>query len=573
MYYIVFYILISLILHTNSDTIEVKVKQGTVVGTREATVFDRRLYYAFYAVPYARPPVGRRRFKDPEPSKKWKYPYDASLEYHGACAQSHIVHKQSLYGVEDCLHMNIYTPHLPTQGKNFSTAVIVWIHGHAFTSSFSHIYGPDFLIENDVLVISVTHRLGAFGFLKLNETDTNANMGLKDIVMALKWIKRNVKQFGGDKTKITVMGSGSAGSFVSLLLMTKFRKLFSKMILQSGGMFSPSIFQSDNDLETTRLREQLKKFVPDDLMRASAKDIIKASQSIYSSKDIINLQKPLVPFSPVIEEKSNTSVITRKPDEFFKNIEDMNSRIPIMIGFNSQESISEVVPFLHNPHYLKSFTSFFKFMVPFTNGCKYNFASKTYKEIADKIKHKYFSDETSDKSVENLLKYATDLRKYPIYRFIKTHLKAKNSRLFVYKFNYVGTFNAVKATSTAGVKIKVKGAAHGDEICYLLKCEPLWENYVKVANDTNNADRLFMKKLSRMWANFAKAGDPTPLSDKDDLTWLPMTLKDSHILHIGMINKLTSPTAEEKMYAFWNEIYNDYYSVTHCKDESKHDEL
>lgn len=539
------------------QAVEVNVKQGTVLGTTSATLFERRLYYAFYGVPYARPPVKTLRFKNPEPIKNWKRPIDATTQYRGACAQPHIVHKHGVFGVEDCLYLNIYTPHLPRTENNVMKPVAVWIHGYAFASSFSHIHGPDFFIEHDVIFITLTHRINVFGFMNVRENNTN--MGLKDIAIGLKWIKRNIRQFGGDKNKITVMGSNSAASFLSLLLMSKYRKLFTKMILQSGGAFSPSIFQGASEFEKYRFEEELNKITIKDVLKASTKDIIAASQKVYRNIDVINNQKPLVPFSPIVETKSKTSIITTSPEVFFSNKNNLNLNVSIMIGFNSQESISEIIPFLHNPYYLKSLANIFKFMVPFRSDCNYKYTSTQYRKIGIEIKNKYFTDGINEKSVDKFMKYSSDLQKYPIYKFIRSYLSNGSNKMYVYKFNYVGKFNAMKGTATAGAMVPVKGTASGDEICYLFYCEPLWESYLNISQYLYDQDRIFIKELTGLWTNFVKSGDPTP-TQANNYIWLPMTQKDDNVLLISKTRtRMINSHSERKMLSFWNEIRKTYY--------------
>lgn len=566
MYYRLILIIVSCV---QIETVEVNVKQGTVFGTTEATVFEGRLYYAFYGVPYARPPIRTLRFKDPEPMKKWKNPVNAKKQYRGTCAQPHIVHKHGIFGVEDCLYLNIYTPHLPRTENDVMKPVIVWIHGYAFASSFSHIHGPDFFIEHDVIVVTLTHRINVFGFMQVKENNTN--IGLKDIAVGLKWIKSNIGKFGGDKKKVTVMGSGSGATFLSLLLMSKYRKLFAKMILQSGGAFSPSIFQGDAEFEKYRFEEELKKITVKDVMKATTKDIIAASQKVYKNIDVINFQKPLVPFSPIIETKSKTSIISKNPEFFFSIKNNINLNISIMVGFNSQESISEIIPFLRNPLYLKLLSNDFKFMIPFRSDCSYNYTTSQYRKIAIQIKNKYFADGISDKSIEKFMKYSSDLQKYPVYKFIRSYLNNIHNKMFVYKFNYVGKFNAMKATSIAGATFAVKGAASGDEICYLFNCEPLWDNYVNISKTLYDQDRLFIKELTGLWANFAKSGDPTPPSQTNNYIWLPMTKKNDNVLLISKTRtRMISSNSESKMLSFWNEIYETYYKD--CR-KNLHEEL
>lgn len=95
-------------------------------------------------------------------------------------------------------------------------AVIFFIHGGGFAygSSNNFFYGPDFLLEQDVILVLANYRLGAFGFMSLNRKSHSGNMGLKDQQMALKWTHRNIRAFGGDRRRITLMGH-SAGNFSS----------------------------------------------------------------------------------------------------------------------------------------------------------------------------------------------------------------------------------------------------------------------------------------------------------------------------------------------------------------------
>lgn len=554
-------VLLHIIIHVCSYSIKVKIKQGMLIGIRGMTVFDERYYYAFYGVPYARPPIGKLRFKDPKPMRAWKKTLDATNEYHGACAQAHIVHKHGEYGFENCLHLNIYTPNLP-ETKSRKCAVIVWIHGYSFSSSFSHIHGADFLIDNDLVVVTLSHRIGAFGFLKLNDTDGHANMGLKDIVIGLKWIRRNIGKFGGDYNNITLAGSGSASTFISLLLASKYRKLFSKLILQSGSIFSPSILQGDYRTERSKLQKQIKIAGFKDINSAPTDAIVKASQKIYNSKDLMNFQRPVVPFSPIVEKKSNTSLLMSDVNDIVNNID---KNIPILLGFTSQESISEAIPFIHNPQYLNIFKSFFKFMIPFSNQCQYNYTTKTYKIIGNKIKKWYFKNGITENSINEFLKYLSDLYKYPIYKFIKSLLINDERELYVYKFNYLGKFNVAKATSAAGSNTKIKGASHGDEICYIFKCDPSWESYVKLKKNNDDRDKIFIKQISKLWANFAKTGNPTPSNSFGNLTWLPMTKNDDNVLLLDKHSKLINSKPEQKMFKFWTEIYDKYYERENCE--------
>lgn len=143
----------------------------------------------------------------------WKSSVFDAFQYGNSCIQ------QQLSGVddigpqsEDCLFLNIFVPATPKSKRKL--AVILFIHGGGFASGSGNdfLYVPDFLLEQEVILVTMNYRLGAFGFLSLNTKTHSGNMGLKDQQLALKWTHRNIGAFGGDKHRITLMGH-SAGNF------------------------------------------------------------------------------------------------------------------------------------------------------------------------------------------------------------------------------------------------------------------------------------------------------------------------------------------------------------------------
>lgn len=90
-----------------------------------------------------------------------------------------------------------------------------WIHGGAFFggSANDNLYGPDFLIEKRVILVSTNYRLGVLGFLSLDLPEYSGNMGLKDVQLALKWANKNIEHFGGDRNRITIFGHSAGTQF------------------------------------------------------------------------------------------------------------------------------------------------------------------------------------------------------------------------------------------------------------------------------------------------------------------------------------------------------------------------
>ncbi|XP_076059197.1 juvenile hormone esterase-like [Oratosquilla oratoria] len=220
----------------NADDVDVVVDihQGRLSGVAEETLKGRR-YYAFRSIPYARPPVGPLRFKDPEPAEGWPETRDAS-SYPPRCVQTLaeglILEKVIVDGDEDCLYLNVYTPETTTHRKY---PVMVFIHGGAFSSGHSSPYGPTLLLDHDVILVVLQYRLGIFGFLSTEDFVIPGNFGLKDQTLALRWIHKNIAFFGGDPEMVTLIGeSAGAASLMIQMLVPQAKGLFARGIIQSG---------------------------------------------------------------------------------------------------------------------------------------------------------------------------------------------------------------------------------------------------------------------------------------------------------------------------------------------------
>lgn len=114
-----------------------------------------------------------------------------------------------------------------------------WVHGGAFVagSSKTEVYGPEFLLTEDVVVVTINYRLGILGFLAMEDPklEVPGNAAFKDMVMALKWVQKNIEQFNGDPNNVTVFGESAGGASVHLLMLSPMCKgLFHKVIAQSG---------------------------------------------------------------------------------------------------------------------------------------------------------------------------------------------------------------------------------------------------------------------------------------------------------------------------------------------------
>lgn len=142
-------------------------------------------------IPYAEPPVGRLRFRNPVFTKGWSGVRDGS-EHGSTCPASPLIGIGETRGNEDCLFLNVYTPNIVG-----SRAVMVYVHGGSFSggNGDSFIYGPDFFVNEGVLLVTMNYRIGALGFLSTGDSAAQGNYGLKDIVMSLRWVRENIGGF------------------------------------------------------------------------------------------------------------------------------------------------------------------------------------------------------------------------------------------------------------------------------------------------------------------------------------------------------------------------------------------
>lgn len=191
-------------------------------------------FYAFYGIPYAQPPTGEQRFKPPLPIQSWEGVRPA-IEYGPICWQPSPQGNLPEMG-EDCLTLNIFTKNLPSETITGLKPVIVFIHGGGFrTGSASLEAGPRYLMDRDIVYVSMNYRLGALGFLATGSKESPGNMGMKDQVLALKWIQANIQNFGGDPNKITIAGMSAGGfSVTSLMVSPMAENLFHGVITHSG---------------------------------------------------------------------------------------------------------------------------------------------------------------------------------------------------------------------------------------------------------------------------------------------------------------------------------------------------
>lgn len=272
---------------------------GPVRGTREDGLD------VFRGVPYAAPPVGEARWRAARPHAGWSDVRDATA-YGPSSPQPHRVdpvlggHGAPPFD-EDCLTLNVWTP-AAGDGRR---PVLVWLHGGGFVSGSGTlpIYAGDTFARNgDLVVVSVSYRVGALGFLYLGAEDgtDSGNFWITDQLAALAWVRDNIAAFGGDPGNVTVAGqSGGAFATLAIACRPEGRGLFHRMILQSPplGLTLPD---PEEALRTTRLFTTLAGVEDAAGLRAMPwEEIVKTTVAMFGAT-----ARPgqwLLPFWPVLD--------------------------------------------------------------------------------------------------------------------------------------------------------------------------------------------------------------------------------------------------------------------------------
>jgi para-nitrobenzyl esterase len=288
----------------------------------------------FKGVPYAQPPVGPLRWREPLPAKPWSGVRDAT-SFGAVCVQnsSVLLPDAGETSSEDCLFLNVWTPEWPSRSPK---AVMVWIPGggNFVGGSSPDVYDGERLATRGVVVVTLNYRLGAFGFLALPALSresvhhASGNQGILDQVAALKWVRDNIRRFGGDQSKVTIFGE-SAGSLDASVLMTSplAKGLFHRVIGESGTLILLGDPSPRPEAERRGLALVATWSVPDaplEVLRAiPASEILRKEPNYLASPPPnlgITVDGYAVPLKPV--------------DVFAAGRE---HRVPLMLGNNARE--------------------------------------------------------------------------------------------------------------------------------------------------------------------------------------------------------------------------------------------
>lgn len=507
-----FYIAVILILTielVNAQQSEpVKVEQGLLQGILENGVIS------YKGVPYAAPPVGELRWCAPRPPANWegvrkadKYsdnPIQKMVKEYGPWTAEY----QPQGNVsEDCLYLNIWTA-ANTQDEKLP--VLMYIPGGAFTGGSGNVpvYNGENLAKKGLVVVTINYRVGVIGFLahpeltKESEHNSSGNYGLLDQLAALEWIKKNISVFGGDPSRITIMGQSAGSASVNYLTASPLAKgLFIGAIAQSGINFRNGPGENLKSAEQTgeRFAKELGTKSIAELRAIPAEDLLSASDNKYR-------------FLPIIDGW----YLPKSVDEIFSAGE--QNDVATLTGWVADEGS-------FNESYGKVPAEEFRQQI------KQGIGSE-----ADKILKLYPSDNETD-CAESQKDFAREMSVFSMLVWAKNRKNTAKTNIYTYIFTH----------QQPGDTKERYLAFHSSELPYL------FNNLNHAPRPWETKDREIAEIMSNYWVNFISTGNPngTGLAK-----WIEYTAGSEQIMELGDRMEMRPITGSEKIEAM-RKIFKD----------------
>ncbi len=428
------------------------VETGDVEATPDGT--DLAVYKA---IPYAAAPVGDLRWKAPQPAKPWEGVLKAEdvAKWPPQPEKSYVKYDMMS---EDCLYLSVVTP---AKSVDEALPVMVFIHGGAFRTEH---YGGDLwqsLARRGVVTVSVEYRAGALGFMAhadlAKESDGHSgNYGILDQIFALQWVQRNIRNFGGDPSKVTIFGESAGAMSCHILCASPLAKgLFRACISQSGAMMSPLnvVNQMQAQMYGWMFMNQLKKSSIEEMRQMDAKELTGNDVNFQACIPIIDGYVIPEPICDLYEKGSYNDV-------------------PVLIMHNSDEGAVD-----YDSVSVEQYEQQF---------------SQLPGQWADSAKV-YYPGSTEEERVFSMRDFTRDVGfGWPAYAW--TTMQKKTGKSPVYS-----AYLAQKSDRTVYAKGNRRGAAHADDMLYL-------KGAFNEEPDKYPQEKKVSDLMQQYWVNFAKTG-------------------------------------------------------------------
>lgn len=502
----------------DNSSLLVNTASGPVMGMPvyvQRTLFNKMRVNAWLGIPYAQPPVGNLRFKRPQPAQNWTDVLNTT-QWPNRCYQLHASsnkkHGKNASMSEDCLYLNIWAPS-PTPTSPLP--VLVLFYGTDFNGGSSYTHNPSMLVaETNLIVVSVQYRLSIFGFLYLNSSNAPGNQGLLDQALALQWIKDNIRNFGGDCSRITLFGEGAGAASVSFHLLSPLTmSLFNNAIMDSGSSLAPWALLSQSQAQNMSIT------VLNNLgcTGSDVGNLIQCAINLNNATAVIgNLETYLA-----LQNRANGGglyVFLPVVDGYFLTDQPINllnqgafKKTSIMTGANKDEGnvfmlrygFAEyfnlsAMPCLDYPTFQNYLSNLFNYYP--------SYPTLTTNLTKEGILYRYSHWPNVENRVANyhsLGQAFTDSQILcPVIRFADYYAN-DHQKVFMYHFTQV---------SSKSMWPKWFGATHGDELPFFLG------ETLHASSTHSEEEKTLTRQMLKYWSNFARYGNPNGGYIKDCTT-------------------------------------------------------
>ncbi|XP_015245175.1 PREDICTED: acetylcholinesterase-like [Cyprinodon variegatus] len=500
---------------------------------------------AFLGIPYAKPPLGKLRFRAPEPVEKWEGVKEAK-ELPNSCYQLPDTTYPGFIGAEiwnpntplseDCLYLNVWSPNFNNTQSSTLAPVLVWIYGGGFVTGTStlDLYQAHFLSKAEgVVVVSMNYRVGAFGFLSLPDSKyLRGNAGLLDQRLALKWVASNIAAFGGDPSKVTIFGESAGSASVGFhLLSPGSHSLFQRAVMQSGSPNAPWAKISQWEAWDRSLMLAKKLDCPTDhsahletcLQQADPHKISVKQYEVIPQPSLLSL-----PFGPIVDGEF-------LPDEVEVMLDSSNlPKKDLMIGLNKDEGtyflLYGMPGFSLTGQSLISRNDFLK-GIPIAMAD----SSHAVKEAAVFHYTDWTDEDNGMKNRDSLGSLVGDqLFVCPVLDFAQRYSQGGGKTL-LYFFDHMSSTNPWPDWM---------GVMHSYEIEFVFGM-PLDASLGYTKNEVN-----MTKKFMKHWANFARTGNP----GLDGAAWPEFTSESQKYITLNYNHPEQRSMMRAKECHLWNKL-------------------
>ncbi|XP_042217572.1 juvenile hormone esterase-like [Homarus americanus] len=540
-------LVVAVVTHQQTEnTVKIELQQGVIIGSREEADAGRFIY-SFKGIPYAEPPVGDLRMKDPLPAGGWTGERNGT-EDPPVCKQIDIValfkDEEAVVGDEDCLFLNVFTP----RPYSSDLPVMVYIHGGAFILGSMIGCGPLPLLNKDVVLVAIQYRLGVLGFLSTEDEVLPGNLGLKDQTVALRWVQENIRSFGGDPEKVTIFGESAGSASVHFQILTPHAAgLFQQAIMQSGTALCPWALREDHkevavtlgemytcsdaespDLDSNRLLDCLNEVPVDDLILSQLK--------FFKWGNFPWMTLPRVDGNFLLDHPASMLSAGRY------------NKVNIMAGINLDEGSIIVIDLFSQKRKtdLNMLNATFPKYSPVVLGFEEWEERPEY--LAQRVFHHYLGGDIdlTEGQFHLLSQMFGD-------RFIKTchedaayfHSQNKDWNVYLYELRHQGQQNLPDALtgSPSGGNGKVN---HGDDLQYLFSGMPPFQPL------QHSGDLFLSEIMVDLWTNFAATGNPTP-DGSLGFRWTPATKDNMTFLSLTTV-PIMDKEGNQEIQEFWRNL-------------------